>query len=382
MKILYIHQYFKTPEEGGGIRSYHIAKAMVEAGHEVEMITTSNKSSASIAFVDGIKVYYLPVSYNNTFSFFKRIWSFIKFAVSATILSLQLKYEVLYVTSTPLSVGGIALLNKWIKGKPYIFEVRDLWPAVPIQMRIITNRILINILLQFEKVVYRNAQSIVALSPGIEAGIRAVAPTQKITLIPNFSDLSFFKPQPEKNKIPITISYIGTLGKANGLSAFVQLAAVAHQKYSDLFHFNIMGEGTEKPALVQQVYDLNLPNVSFLPFGNKEQVRKLMQKTEMMYISFAQYDILGATTSPNKFFDALAMHQVIITNFNGWLTDIMLKNNAGFQHHLGHEEELLTTIQTVYSDNNSWIAMKHASGKLALNQFNLKDLVKRVLLLL
>jgi glycosyltransferase involved in cell wall biosynthesis len=382
LKILYIHQYFKTPEEGGGIRSYHIAKAMVEAGHEVEMITACNKSSASIAFVDGIKVYYLPVSYNNTFSFLKRIWSFTKFAFRATILSLQLKNEVLYVTSTPLSVGGIALLNKWIKGKPYIFEVRDLWPAVPIQMRIITNRILKNILLQFEKVVYKNAQSIVALSPGIEAGIKAVVPTQKITLIPNFSDLTFFKPLPEEKRTTITISYIGTLGKANGLSAFVQLAAVAHLKYSDLFHFNIMGEGAEKAALVQKVYDLNLPNVSFLPFGNKEEVRKLMQKTEIMYISFAQYDILGATTSPNKFFDALAMHQVIITNFSGWLTEIILKNNAGFQHYFGHEEELLTTIQTVYSDNISWIAMKHASGKLALNQFNLKDHVKRVLLLL
>ena len=79
MKILYIHQYFKTPQEGGGIRSYHIAKAMVAAGHEVEMLTAHNQPEYVKINIEGITVHYLPVAYDNSFSKIRRIMSFISF---------------------------------------------------------------------------------------------------------------------------------------------------------------------------------------------------------------------------------------------------------------------------------------------------------------
>ena len=82
MKILYIHQYFKTPEEGGSIRSYYLAKGLVDAGHEVTMLTAHN-NFRGVKAIDGIKVHYLPVQYDNKLGFIQRIiafWQFVRFA--------------------------------------------------------------------------------------------------------------------------------------------------------------------------------------------------------------------------------------------------------------------------------------------------------------
>ena len=79
MRIIYIHQYFRTPNEGGAVRSYHLAKGLVDAGHEVEMITGGSQTAYDQRWMEGIKVHYLPVSYDQKFGFFKRVLSFLSY---------------------------------------------------------------------------------------------------------------------------------------------------------------------------------------------------------------------------------------------------------------------------------------------------------------
>ena len=190
MRILYLHQYFKTPEDGGAIRSYHIAKAMVSKGHQVDLITAHNKKEYLIKRVEGIRVHYLPASYDNSFGKLKRIYSFIRFAYLALKLAKKIKAEICYATSTPLTIGWIALkLNKKL-GLPYVFEVRDLWPEAPKQLGFIKSKSLFSILKKIEKRIYYRADKIIALSPGIQKGIEEIAPAQKVELIPNFSNNS------------------------------------------------------------------------------------------------------------------------------------------------------------------------------------------------
>ncbi|MFT5773862.1 MAG: hypothetical protein ACI9ZX_003273, partial [Algoriphagus sp.] len=91
MRIIYIHQYFKTPEEGGAIRSYHLAKGLVQAGHNVELITTGNNPTYDQRWIEGIKVHYLPVEYDQKFSYLKRIWAFLDFVKKSKLLLKKLK---------------------------------------------------------------------------------------------------------------------------------------------------------------------------------------------------------------------------------------------------------------------------------------------------
>ncbi len=380
MKILYIHQYFKTPQEGGGIRSYHIAKAMVAAGHEVEMLTAHNQPEYVKINIEGITVHYLPVAYDNSFSKIRRIMSFMSFFLKATKLSFKLKKDLIYATSTPLSIGAIALCVKWITKTPYIFEVRDLWPKVPIELGFIRNRFVIGVLNSLEKLIYKNAKHIIALSPGIKQHISQF--NTPIAIVPNFADTAFFQATETPVNDKLTISYIGTIGFANGLDTLIDLAIVAQNSYPNQFQFNIMGDGAEKNKLQAKVTASGICNVTFHDFSGKEKVRLLMQNADVMYVSFAPFPILGETTSPNKFFDALAMKKVIVVNFEGWLKELLFTHHAGFFHDAKHHDKLLLHLLEAKKNAVLWENMSLSSENLAINNFELNHHLSKIIGLL
>ena len=161
MKILYIHQYFITPEEPGGTRSYWFSRELVSRGHKVVMITSTNKNHQvpQKINIDGIDVIYVKNEYSNYFSPWKKVLSFIKFVVSSIKQACKERnVDVVFATSTPLTVGIVALWLKSRKGWKYIFEVRDLWPEFPIQIGVIKNKFVIRILRLLEKKIYEKAQ--------------------------------------------------------------------------------------------------------------------------------------------------------------------------------------------------------------------------------
>ena len=196
MKVLYIHQYFRTPEEGGAIRSYYLAKGMVDNGIEVEMITSHNKPYEEVKDFEGIKVHYLPVFYENELGFTKRVFAFYRFMRLVRKKARSIKnVDLCYATSTPLTIGLSALKIKKELGIPYYFEVRDLWPEAPVQLGVIKKRFVKAYLERLEKKVYKNADKIIALSPGIKAQIEKRQPNKPIEVIPNMSDVDFFAPE-------------------------------------------------------------------------------------------------------------------------------------------------------------------------------------------
>ena len=213
MKVIYIHQYFRTPEQGGAVRSYHLAKGLVQQGMEVEIITAHNQPSYDQRWIDGIKVHFLPVPYDQKFGFLRRTWAFLEFVKqSKSLLKKLSRPDLLYITSTPLTTGWIGLWAKRKMALPYIFEVRDLWPEAPIQVGAIKNPLLIRYLRGLEKKIYQEALSLVALSPGIATHLSQISPKQEVALIPNFSDLDRFFPQ--ENDLQLRES----LGLSEGLT--------------------------------------------------------------------------------------------------------------------------------------------------------------------
>ena len=123
MKIIYIHQYFKTYSDGGSSRSYYLAKALTDNGYEVEMITSHNEPFYKKVNIEGITVHYLPVYYDNAYGFIGRVRSFLNFVIKAYRLALSIKNAHLcYATSTPLTVGIIALLLKKLTDRGIDFK--------------------------------------------------------------------------------------------------------------------------------------------------------------------------------------------------------------------------------------------------------------------
>ena len=196
MNLLYIHQYFVTPDEPGGTRSYWIAKELVKRGHHVTMITSANKCHApSRVDVDGIDVVYVKnPAYSNYMSALKKVWSFVAFIRNAIkAASKEKNVDIVFATSTPLTIGAVALWLKRRKKWKYVFEVRDLWPEFPIEIGAIKNKLAINLLRKFEKRIYDKAEHVVALSPGMKDGVmKAGTPEEKVALSPSSRMYSLF----------------------------------------------------------------------------------------------------------------------------------------------------------------------------------------------
>jgi glycosyltransferase involved in cell wall biosynthesis len=387
MKIIYLHQYFLTPEQGGAIRSYHLAKALVEAGHEVEMITSHNHPTYHFEIIEGIKVHYLPVFYENKLKFFGRLFSYIKFMYRAYVKAGEIEdVDLCYATSTPLTIGIIALWLRRLHRIPFYFEVRDLWPEAPVQMGVIKNYFVKKYLYNLEKRIYKRSEKVIALSPGILEGIKKVAPKKEVVLIPNFSDCHFFYPE-EKNptleekfevKGKFVISYFGALGKANHLEYFINAAQKATTH--DNIHFIIAGKGAELHLIKEKVKEYNLYNISFVGFINKTSLHDLLNVTDAIYISFANKPILE-TNSPNKFFDGLAAGKLCITNTKGWMKELIEEHHCGFYYNPENPISFMEKILPYVKDVNLLKTAQTNSRKLAEDKFSKDITVEKFLAL-
>ncbi len=341
MNILYIHQYFKTPEQPGGTRSYWFARELVNRGHNVTMITSKSSQSENVINkkVDGINVFYLKNPYKFSMGVFRRMISFVRFAFKSSRFALkQKKIDLVIATSTPLTVGIPALLCKWMKGVNYVFEVRDLWPEVPIQMGGMTNPIMCRIAKGLEKKIYKNAKHIIALSPGMKKGVTETGiPKEKVSMIPNMSKVDKFwrreKNVDAANNYGISLNkfnviHFGAMGLANGLEYMIDAAEISQKNSENDICYILLGDGSQKDKLLNEAEKRKLRNVKFIPRQPMDVVSEIVNLCDASFVPFKNLPVLW-TNSPNKLFDSLSAGIPIIVNSPGWTKDMVKKNKCG-----------------------------------------------------
>ncbi|MEX2230610.1 MAG: glycosyltransferase family 4 protein [Cyclobacteriaceae bacterium] len=336
MKVLILHQHFKVPHRGGAIRSYYLAKALVEKGAAVVVITAHNEGGCRKENVEGIEVHYLPVPYDNRFGFNKRLAAFFRFVIkSVKFAAPHRDADVCYAISTPLTTGLAALMIRRLYKVPYIFEVGDLWPEAPIEMGFIRNRLFHRPLYKLEKAIYKRAESIVALSPAIRDVIVKKISGKTVHVLPNMSDTDFFKPEEKRAALEekfgvngkFVVSYIGAMGVANGLAYILECAKVCQDENVPI-HFLLCGDGAMVDELKRSAEELSLRNLTFVPFVNRDGVGEIMNITDAILICYQPVKILE-TGSPNKYFDGLAAGKLTIINFGGWIKGEVEKEGCG-----------------------------------------------------
>ena len=343
MNILYIHQYFNTPEEPGGTRSYWISKELVSRGHSVTMITSTNSKlhpEPCEMMIDGIKVIYLKNEYSNYMSPFRKVKSFVNFLNLAINEGCnQNNVDLVFATSTPLTVGYVALRLKARKAFPYVFEVRDLWPEFPIQIGAIKNPLLIWSLRKLEKRIYDKAEHVIALSPGMQDGVIATGtPKEKTTMVPNMSKPDLFYPHEVDMEVAkefgidtnkFNVIHFGAMGVANGLEYIIDAAKSVKDRGCEDIDFIFMGSGATEPKLKQRTELYGLDNVKFLGNHKMKTVIEVVNCCDASITTFKNLPIL-ATNSPNKLFDSLSAGKPIIVNSAGWTKDMVEKGDCGF----------------------------------------------------
>ena len=387
MHILYIHQYFRTPEEGGAIRSYYLAKGLVDAGHTVTMLTAHSGPKYKKMFVDGIHVHYLPVPYRQSMGSIARIKAFLQFVwLVCKKAPLFKSANVCYVTSTPLTAGLIGLYLRRQFKMPFYFEVRDLWPEAPVQMRIVRGRLIKSLLYRLEKRIYQRANALIALSPGIEQYIRRVVPHQTVHLIPNMSDCRFFS-KAERNAChakqfevegKFVVTYFGSAGRVNHLEYLVEAARACQQKQLHDVQFLVVGEGSELTRIKSYAQQLNVGNMRFIPHQNKYGLLSVLNITDAAYVSFADYPILQSN-SPNKYFDALAAGKLCVVNTRGWIADMVEEHQCGFYASPHHPENFVAQLAPFVNDRGLLNVYQSNARTLGEQQFEREKQVEALL---
>jgi glycosyltransferase involved in cell wall biosynthesis len=367
MRILYIHQFFATRESSLGlIRSYEFARRWVEQGHKVTVITSSSRLPEEFSAkmltdgeIDGIRVRSVRVSYSNHMGVGRRIGSFVAFMFGATWLSVTAgKHDVVFATSTPLTVGVPGYFASLLTGAPFVFEVRDLWPEAAIQMGAIRRNGLLSIVAKtLERFLYRRAKEVIALSPGMAAGVVAEGvPCEHVHMVPNSSDLDLFTPGARDRKMvsrynlqrKFVVGYAGAIGPSNAVEDNVPEAArILHERGRDDIVFVIAGDGKSVPILTERTAELT--NVQLIGSLPKSEVPLLTRTADALLVLFADKPIL-ATNSPNKLFDGLASGTPMIVNSNGWTREIVEDNECGIYVPAEDGEALAEAIQKLADD--------------------------------
>jgi glycosyltransferase involved in cell wall biosynthesis len=390
MRILYLHQFFITRAGVGGTRSYEFARRFVDRGHAVRMVTAASGSTE----VDGIEVvgarggYADYVSATAT-SYPRRMLAFARFALTAALQAVRgPRPDVIYATSPPLTIALPALLAATRHRVPLVFEVRDLWPEAPIQMGALRNPLARRLARALERFVYRRSARVIALSPGIRAGVAAAGvPPERIELVPNASDLELFSPALDRAaeraelglgpELGFVCSYFGTLGEANDLSEVVRAAPLL-----DGVTFVLLGDGKRRAALEREARALGAANVLFLrPAPDKRSVAKLAAASDACLTIFKDVPVLS-TCSPNKLFDTFAAGRPAIVNQPGWMRELVERNEAGVFVRPGDSGDLARKVAWLRDHPDEAERYGRNARRLAEREFDRDTLAARALAVL
>jgi len=392
MKILYLHQYFNTPGMSGSTRSYEMAKRLVAWGHEVSIITSyrepTEKSSWFTTNESGIDVHWLSVPYNNKMKYSDRIKAFLYFSWKSSIKASSMSADVIFATSTPLTIAIPAIYACYKRKVPMVFEVRDLWPEVPISLGALTNPIVIYFARKLELLAYKKSRNIIALAPGMANSVAEKGyDNSKITVIPNGCDTDLFLAESITNnqirkehewldKRPMII-YAGTLGYVNGVHYLVDIAKALKIILPEA-RVVILGEGREYESIKNYANNLGVMNNNFYMLGTKSKrdTAKWLSAADITTSMIRNERVLWKNAVTNKFFDSLAAGKPIACNHPGWQTEIAVQEHVGFMLAPENPEQAAKQL-CKYLDDHEWMKVASTRAKeLAMHRFSREKLTK------
>jgi glycosyltransferase involved in cell wall biosynthesis len=388
MKVLYFHQHFSTPSGATGTRSYEMAQKLIHKGHQVTMVCGSynvGTTGLDTPFVNGkrkgkvnhIQVIEFDLSYANTDSFLTRSSQFIKFAYQSVKLAFSEDYDVLFATSTPLTAAIPGLFAKLFRKKPFVFEVRDLWPELPKAMGVITNPAILFGMSVLEKMSYLMADRCIGLSPGIVAGIKKRGPDHlDVDMVPNGCDLALFG-QTVDYTLPfehtpndMIACFTGAHGLANGLHHILLAAKELKKRGDTQIRLVFVGEGKVKAEMQEKAIQEGLDNCIFLPAMPKTQLVGFLQQADIGLMTLANVPAFYYGTSPNKFFDYISCGLPVLNNYPGWLADMINEHGCGKAIPPDDPVAFADALQHMAQDKNELKEMGKRGRQLAEKQFN------------
>ena len=361
MKILLINQAFVSPDEPGHTRHFELAKFLQSRGHELVIVasdlnyqtgkrTVERKGVFAEQIIDGVRVlraYIYPALHR---SYFWRVISFFSFMFSSVWTSFRVNdVDLVLGTTPPIFQAVSAWFVAWIRRKPFLLEVRDLWPEFGVSMGVLKNPIVIALGRRLEKFLYARAAHILVNSPAYkEYMIGKGVPEKKITFIPYGTDVDMFNPRVDGSSIradlglqdKFIVLYAGALGQANDIDTI--LRAAERLKPYDKIHFVLFGDGKERPRLQNEAKRMKLTNVTFAGVRPKKDMPRVVASADVC-LAILQDIPMFRTTYPNKVFDYMAGRATVLV-IDGITRELIESSYGGVFVQPNDDETLAETI--------------------------------------
>lgn len=391
MKILVFYQYFTTPKGSWGTRIYEFSKKWVEHGHEVVVVSSIYSKSDLKAnkfletqIIDGIKVKVINIRIDNKQSKLKRIWTFIIYSLFSIYYALSIKADLVISSSGPITVGFPGIIGSLFTRKKFVFETRDLWPEVPIEVGVLINKWIQKLAYSFERYLYKRAKLIVSLSPGMKEHIETNFNHPNVVSVTNSANLALFE---SKKDFPITnrlkdtdfyAIYTGNIGQINNSFLLVNAARALREKGEDGIKIVLVGDGQQKDEILQIIEKEELSNLVHFDLMPKEDLVPLIQNAKFSLVPLTPNKILD-TSSPNKLFESLAAGVPIIQTTKGWIKEYINENQVGFNIDGEAPEKLAELLIQWYNKLEELDVMRKNARQCAERDFDQDILAKRYL---
>ncbi len=370
MHILLIHQYFQEKDDPGGLRWNAMTRLWAEAGHKITVIAGmthytigkkhpryGNSYTFTEEFDHNIKVIRTHVSnaYNDNFrgrlrAYFSFVWS----GTYGGLFKARDTYDLIIVSSPPLSVGINALILSFFKRKPFVLEVRDLWPESAIDTGVLTNKAMIRWSFRLERWLYKKAIAINVVTPAMRTTLieKKNIAAEKILYFPNAADLDIsesllntFDPQLLRATLGLenhlSLCYVGAHGVANHLEQILEAAELLR---NENVKFVLIGDGMQKKHLQQLAQSKQLNNVIFIDSVTKEEALKYILACDIGLSVLKKADTFKTVYS-NKTFDYMSCRKPILMAIDGVSRELIEAAQAGAFVEPENPQQMATAIR-------------------------------------
>ncbi|WP_197454908.1 glycosyltransferase family 4 protein [Stieleria varia] len=406
MKIVFFSHYFTPEGNAPASRTHDHCARWAAAGHEVTVITCAPNVPNGEVYegysnglwpvretIDGIEVVRVWTRIRPKPGKKDLILNFLSYMFSAlfAFVFFVRRPNVIVATSPQFFCGVAGVLASWLKWRPLVLEIRDIWPESILTVGAMGRSPIIRALEVIERWMYRNASHIVAVGSGYRTNImKKVGLGDRISVITNGVDPEQFTPEERCLDIVETYglqgkficSYVGTVGLAHGLDIVVRTAERLRDAGRDDVVFMVVGGGAKLSSLRETVSELRLDDfIVMTGHLDKPQMPKVLATSDACLVHLSNV-ALFATVIPSKIFETMAMERPIIMGVKGPARDIVMMAGGGVAVEPEDDAELFNAVLRLAEDPELARAMGSDARRFALKHFDRNDLAATYLTLL
>jgi glycosyltransferase involved in cell wall biosynthesis len=396
MRILFFSHYFYPEVNAPASRTFEHSKEWCRMGHEVTVVTSFPNAPEGVLYegyknklyrtedIQGMKVLRVWTFIAANKGFLRRTLNYLSYMVSSLQAVLRVKKtDVVIATSPQIFCALSGWLASVLRHRPFILEIRDLWPESIIAVEAVKNGLMIGFLKKVELFLYNRAKMIISLTDSFkEYMINIGIDGKKIQVIKNGVDLDFFVPGDKNERLKKSldldgrwiISYIGTIGMAHGLK---QVCDVAERVAARNIAFLLIGSGAEKEKLKEYVDNKGIKNVVFIDRQPKNMVKEYYSITDASLITLKKNNLFK-TVLPSKIFESMAMKKPILLGVDGEARNLVESDaRAGLYFEPDSMDDMERKINALHQNAELCHLLGENGRKFVENNFNRIELAQK-----